>query len=227
MIAVGQHQVLQIRNALCWQSGLRVDADGSPWAYHPNGGQGLDDLANAVDLVRDPAGNLVVQGQPVYDTDGGLIFDGKDQPAPGYYVSPNALHDERYLIYDARRYADAHSVCFVVLPPELRHAGVHFGDVAIVVHQPTGRTCSGIFGDGGNHGKLTEASIALVRALGLPPSARYGGADAPDAVAVLAWPGTARPWPRTNEDVAAQAASLLIDWGGTAALLHAVRAGVE
>lgn len=219
-IAVGTRAISLVtgedqRDAWVWISRLRVCADGSARAYAPkdSGLSTLDNLDNAVDLVR-VAGELFVQkgdanGQPT-----------EAEPHPGYYLSPSALIDSSYPVADARRYADPEVVPYYVLPPELnaavtRGAPFRMGDVGLAIHDGNGKCCSFVFGDAGPHQKVGEGSAKLCTELGLSGNARNGGIDS-NSIAVIAWPNSAKPWSpaRPNEEVAQQAAELLAAWGG-------------
>ena len=117
-------KIFQARNIVAWtdssgagvffyESGLAIDADGSPRAYHPTDRLGLDSLSHAGHrrnwwaLVTDndePNGNPVVQGAA--------------DPAPGYFVSTTALYDRSNTnVRDPHRYVDAGKIPYVVLHP--------------------------------------------------------------------------------------------------------------
>src|SRR5215210_1871871 len=72
--------------AFFFVSGMTIDSDGAPRAYHKNGSPpGLDFLANAggpgnwFALVTDSSGNPIVQRA--------------SDPAPGFFVSMTAIED--------------------------------------------------------------------------------------------------------------------------------------
>src|ERR1035437_1947441 len=77
--------------AFFYESGMTIDADGAPNAYHPDN-TGLDDLANA--------------GSPenwqglAKNADGEPFVQGPDDPFPGYYVSATALSDRTKPVND-------------------------------------------------------------------------------------------------------------------------------
>ena len=188
-----------IRGALTWESGLAVDADGSPHAYHPNGG-GLDALGNAGHFGNWYGLACSQMGIPYVQL--------ADDPAPGFYVSTTALVDHARIASDPRRYVDSETVPYVVVPPELRNRGVHLGDVAVVSYG--GRNCAAVVADVGPHGHYGEGSCALAKALGLDPSPRHGGCA--HGVTWVIFCGSARGWPRTVEDFTAQATELYATW---------------
>lgn len=179
-----------------WTSGLAVDADGCPTAYGPAGTKPRDALANA--------------GHPgswwglACDAHGQPIVQGPDDPAPGYYVSTTALCDASKHASDPARYVDSAKVPYLSVPPDLLHAGVHKGDVALVSYRDV--TCAAIVADVGPHGKIGEGSIALAIALGLDGSPRHGGIGG--RVSVILWAGSTKGWPRTVESINEQVAGL-------------------
>ena len=85
-------------NAFFYESGMTIDADGAPNAYHPDN-TGIDDLANA--------------GAPgswqglAKNQDGEPFVQGPNDPFPGYYVSATALADRTMPVNDPARYIDA------------------------------------------------------------------------------------------------------------------------
>src|SRR5580704_6176725 len=80
-IPIGQ---LAGSRAFFYESGMTIDADGAPNAYHPDN-VGLDDLANAGTPGR-------WEGL-AKDADGEPFIQGPADPFPGYYVSATALSD--------------------------------------------------------------------------------------------------------------------------------------
>ncbi len=167
---------------------LDIDADGAYRAYHPDNRSGLDDLRNA-HTGSDWYGCVTRHGSPV--------IQGPDDPAPGFYVSATSLHlahddgsqrDET----DPRRYVDAESVPFIVVPPQIIRgvAGVVLGCKARITDTRTGRSVECVVADSGPRSKDGEASIAAAKALGINASALTGGEDDPVFLYEL-WPGIA------------------------------------
>jgi hypothetical protein len=160
---------------LHWSGGAAVCADGSPRAYKPPPGRGLDLLANA---YRDPrerpadpmapasgwVGVCTVDGKP----HGKPIVQGDGDPCPGYLVSPTAGHaDPSRPEGDPRRYHDAEATRYIVVPASMlrSHGGaLDLGDAATVSYR--GKTVDAIVGEVGP-GRC-EVSIAVARARGTP-----------------------------------------------------------
>lgn len=209
---VGGHRVHQARGGpVVFQSGLAVDVDGAPGAVHPEG-RGLDALANAGRPGR-WWGVATDTGEP----DGQPIVQGPQAPRPGFYVSTTSLQDVRFGRADPRRYVDATTVPYVVLPADrrlLRRLGVRLGDLAVVTAR--GRRgpvqVAAILADLGPKDQLGEGSVALARALGLPADPRRGGA--PRGVTTVIFPGSGAGRPLPLGTLRARAAAALARWGG-------------
>src|SRR5882724_3921588 len=151
-------------SAFFYEAGMAIDADGGYHAYNPDGKSGLDYLSNAGHpgnwwgLVTDngkPSGNPVIQT--------------KSDPAPGFYVSATSLEDPSLKARDPRRYVDAESINFFVLPGKLG-LGVKLGDFGVVIRPEKSDYDYAIYADIGPASKIGEASIALAAALGIPSS---------------------------------------------------------
>src|SRR6266511_1560327 len=177
-------------NGLHFVAGMQIDADGAPRAYHPPGAPGLDFLANAgkpghwFGIITDRAGNPVVQSPR--------------DPAPGFYVSPTSLQDPTRAVADPRRYVDASTIPYVVLPRLVRDRGrVRLGDFVAVRNRANGKIAYAIYADGGPAGKIGEGSIALAKALRIPSNPKHGGTDRKE-VAYVVFPGSGNKRPRTK-----------------------------
>lgn len=162
-------------DAFCYRTNMMTDYDGSPRAYHP---------ANRHDKKRNPNGKALDwtanAGKPgnwwgiVTDNgkkDGKPVVQGPNDPAPGFYVSPTSLGDHTKAAKDPRRYVDASTVPFIVLPRKAQHAkdrpnGAALGDFASVINLKNGKVVHAIFADSGPGEKLGEGSAALADALG-------------------------------------------------------------
>lgn len=198
---------LRGNTAFFYESGMTIDADGAPNAYHPDN-TGLDDLANAgtpgrwEGLAKDPDGEPYVQGP--------------DDPYPGYYISATALADRSKAPNDPARYVDASKIPFIVLPGGMaRQLGARPGDFAAVFNQRNGKSSYAIFGDVGPFDRIGEGSIALAENLGIRSDARNGGARR--GIVYLVFPGSGNGRPRTIDEINAEGAKLLQAWEGSIA----------
>ncbi len=185
-----------------YESGMTIDADGAPNAYHPDN-TGLDDLENAGSpghwqgLAKDG------QGEP--------YIQGPDDPFPGYYVSATALADRNKPVSDPTRYVDAARIPFVVLPGEMaRQLGARPGDFAVVFNPRNGQNSYAIFGDVGPRDRIGEGSMALAEKLGIRSDARNGGARR--GILYLVFPGSGNGRPRTIEEIEGESQRLLQEW---------------
>lgn len=188
-------------DAFFFVSGMTIDADGAPNAYHPDD-TGLDELANAGvpghwdGIITDAEGNPLVQGE--------------SDPFPGYYVSCTSLSDRTKKVSDPTRYVDASKIPYVVLPRDVADGGgAHLGDFAVVVNLANGKSSYAIFADIGTMG---EGSVALADNLGIWSNARQGGRR--DGILYLVFPGSGNRQPRALEEIQSETEKLLQDWGG-------------
>lgn len=191
--------------AFFFLSGITIDADGAPNAYHPDN-IGLDDLANAGS--PDHWDGIMTDGE------GNPLIQGPGDPYPGYYVSCTSLSDRTKPRNDPRRYVDASQIPYIVLPGSLaRQSGAQLGDFAVVVNLRNGKSAYAIFADVGT---LGEGSIALANNLGIWSDAREGGRRG--GILYLVFPGSGNRQPRAVEEIQTEAEKLLQDWGGVAKL---------
>ena len=188
--------------AFFYESGMTIDADGAPNAYHPDN-SGLDDLANAGSPGR-------WEGL-AKDADGNPIIQGENDPFPGYYVSATALADHSKASSDPARYVDASKIPFLVLPGGMaRQLGAHVGDFAVIFNQRNGKFSYAIFGDVGPFDRIGEGSMALAENLGVRSDARNGGTRR--GVLYLVFPGSGNGRPRTLEEINAEGEKLMEGW---------------
>ena len=188
--------------AFFYESGMTIDADGAPNAYHPDN-KGLDDLANAGTPGRWEGLAKDAEGEP--------FIQGPDDPFPGYYVSATALADRSKPANDPTRYVDASRIPFVVLPGGMaRQLGARPGDFAAVFNQRNGKSSFAIFGDIGPYDRIGEGSVALAENLGIRSDARNGGARR--GIEYLVFPGSGNGRPRTIEEINAEGQKLLQAW---------------
>jgi hypothetical protein len=149
-----------------FQKGMAIDADGCPRAYHPDN-TGLDDLKHGgyegnwwgIATQDGSAG-----GKPIIQKDG--------DPAPGHYVSATSLINSNYPIQDTRRYVDAASIPYFVLPERFLER-VKLGDLAWIYNTKNKKSCFAIFADVGPD--VGEGSIYLAGQIGVDNDPRYGG----------------------------------------------------
>ncbi len=200
------------KNGVAFKSGMSVDADGSPNAYNKQN-TGLDALGNA--------------GRPgkwwgiATDSHGKPFVQGPNDPSPGNYVSTTSLEDTRYPANDPRRYVDSEKIPFIAMAPQLRDQGLKLGDLVAVRNERTGKTVFAVVADVGPSDHLGEGSIKLAQELGINPDARHGGAGS--GVSYVAFPGTKKAWPMTNEQIQAEGRRLYDSYGGDAQLASATR----
>ena len=198
-IPIGQ---LPGTSAFFYESGMTIDADGAPNAYHPDN-TGLDDLKNA---GAPGSWEGLAKG-----ADGEPIIQGPNDPFPGYYISATALADRSKPFNDPGRYVDASKIPFVVLPGGMaRQLGARPGDFAAVFNQRNGMSSYAIFGDVGPYDRIGEGSVALAENLGIRSDARNGGARG--GIVFLVFPGSGNGKPRTIEEINSAGQKLLQSW---------------
>jgi hypothetical protein len=164
-------------DVLIFESGLAIDADGSPHAYHPDGFSGLDALGNA-----GAPGNWFGLA---CDDHGQPFIQGPNDPAPGFYISQTALENPGFAANDPRRFIDSEKVPYIVLPMGLPHAP-RLGAQALVINLRNGLQCAARYADVGPRHQIGEGSIALAKALSIPESPLNGGAA--DGILTLVFP---------------------------------------
>jgi hypothetical protein len=191
-----------------YESGMTIDADGAPNAYHPDN-TGLDDLKNA-----GAPGNWEGLAK---DRDGEPYVQGPDDPFPGYYVSATALADRSKPVNDPTRYVDASKIPFIVLPgATARQFGARPGDFAVVLNLGNGKSSYAIFGDVGPYDRIGEGSVALAENLGIRSDARNGGARG--GILYVVFPGSGNGQPRSIEEINSETEKLVQEWGGMSQL---------
>jgi Fungal chitosanase of glycosyl hydrolase group 75 len=153
---------------VAFRSGIKIDADGAPDAYHP-AGKGRDFLGNA-----GKPGNWWALVTDNGQKDGTPIVQGPNEPAPGYFVSTTALQDKMRARTDPRRYVDSATVPYISLPGGFGH-GMTLGDLAAVYNERNRQLSFAIFADVGPRNSIGEGSIALAAALGVNADPRHGG----------------------------------------------------
>jgi len=196
----------KIGDAVLFQSGMYVDADGAPNAYGPHN-RGLDFTANAVRGGRFLSVATHPDGKPVIQRSGRF---------KGFYVSTTSLHNAAGNPTAPGTYVDARKIPYIVLPPEFtQQFGVALGDLAMVTNRKNGKSSFAIFADVGPHGKIGEGSVALARALGLNDDPRYGGTGN-SSIAYLVFPksGLGPGRLRSEKEIKTSGFSAFRRWGG-------------
>jgi hypothetical protein len=191
-----------------FRAGMAIDADGSPHAYHPDDDPGLDDLANA-----GHPGDWWALVTDTGDSDGDPVVQGAKDPAPGFYISTTTLEDRKKDRKDPKRYVNAETIPFFVLPGNKRF-GAKLGDFGFVVNSTNGKSCGCVFADTGPVDEVGEGSIALAKALGLNANPKNGGAD--DGLAYIIFPDSGAGWPLSADEIGKKATKLFENWGGMA-----------
>lgn len=200
---VGEVPIWQLpeTDVFFFTSGMMIDADGAPNAYHLDD-SGLDELANAGSpthwdgIVTDQRGNPLIQQE--------------GDPFPGFYISCTSLVDKNKEISDTGRYVDATNIPYVALPEDIaERGGAHLGDFAFVVNLHNGKSSFAIYADIGSVG---EGSVALAAALGISSNARHGGES--DGVLYVFFPGSGNMKPRSIGEIQSEGERLLSDSAG-------------
>jgi hypothetical protein len=228
---------LKDSDAVFYESGLAIDADGAPNAYHPSGSPpGLDSLA-AAGYPRS-CSVLVCTGHS--PTGGHTYAKTSSGPFDGFFVSMSTLMDERtnehgkplHATTDYRRYVDSTVVPYIAVAaramrPFKLQRGISSsnrpGELAYVVNLQNGKASPAIFADVGTNNTLGEGSMALAKALGLSErqqSPTHGGVA--EGILTIIFPGTAGdpPWPRDASEMANEANKQFDAWGGLDRVKH-------
>jgi hypothetical protein len=204
-------------HAFLFESGLAVDADGAFRAYHPNNHLGLDSIEHA-GRPGDWWALATDTGKP----SGRPVLQGKDDPAPGYYVSMTSLFDDNIADeHNPRRFVDAATVPYVVLPPKgFKHAKL--GDFAMVVNLGNHKMSGAIVADeSASDLPMGEGSIALANTLGINSNPRTGGIE--HGIAYVIYPGSGNQSPRSTREITHISSARFREWGGLTALNRCLR----
>lgn len=189
-LEIGKTQIWKdtVNNTFFFTAGMNIDADGSPRAYHPVSDSGSDNLANA--------GKKGNWWGIITNEKGEPILQGKDDPAPGFYVSCTSLQDAQKKISDPLRYVNSDSIPYIVLPNNaVLLAEIKMGDIAFVKNLRNGRSSFAICTDVGSKDKIGEGSIALADSLGINASPRTGGVR--DSILYIVFPASGNAQPKT------------------------------
>lgn len=194
--------------AFVFESGLAVDADGAFRAYHPNNALALDSIEHA-----GHPGDWWALATDTGKPSGHPVLQDKNDPAPGYYVSMTSLFDANISNeHNPRRFVDAATVPYVVLPPTgFKYAKL--GDFAMVVNLRNHKMSGAIVADESAPDlPMGEGSIALAKALGINSNPRRGGVE--HGVVYVIYPDTGNGTPRTREEIESNSRRKLENWGG-------------
>jgi hypothetical protein len=191
-----------------FETGMMIDVDGAPHAYHPDGKSGLDITANA----GGPGnwfGVITDNGQP----NGNPIVQTSADPAPGFYVSYTSLYDSTKKKNNPLRYVDSETIPYISIPSQLTGiAGIKLGDFATVLNTKNQKLQHAIVADLGPRNRIGDGSIALAKALEVNSNARNGGAI--DGIVYKIFPGSGTGWPKTLDEINSEGERLLKAWGG-------------
>ena len=204
------------KNGFYFTSGMTIDADGSPRAFHPISKKGLDDASHA-GHTGNWWGILTDNG----DTNGKPLIQGPNDPAPGYYISTTGIQDLSKGENDPRRYADAEKVPYVVLSGTAKqNFDSVLGDYAVVYNKANRKVSFAMFGDDWPDLKIGEASVAVAKELGINADAREGGVENASVVYLIFPNSRTTPWTSDEpvETMRAEAQKQFEAWGGLAQL---------
>lgn len=194
-------------NAVFFETGMKIDVDGSPHAYNPQN-TGLDDLKNA-----GKKGNWWGIATNNDKPDGEPVIQSDTDAAPGYYVSTTSLIDKTKNFKDPKRYVDAEKIPYFVLPPEVMNADdIIIGDIALIYNRKNDSLSFAIFADVGPIDKIGEGSVALANKLHIASDARVGGTD--KGIIYLIFPHSGNRKPKTVAEINDIGVRLFKDWGG-------------
>lgn len=162
-----------------------VCADGAPDAYGPNN-SGTDWTENAGypgnwwGIVTDKNGKPVIQ-----------IPDFIGHPKPGMYVSCTCYGHSEFPPYDCRHWVDANTVCYSVIPSNVRSAisPKFMGCRSEVYDKKTHKILDLVCAEVGPSSHLGEMSIAACQFFGLPSDPRAGGSSDKKRFRYRFWPG--------------------------------------
>jgi hypothetical protein len=151
----------------------------------------------------------IIQGQTVLKTGTALFWWGGMQ-IDGDGTGGNAQGDPDFqaqttLTHADGSYLDSETEAFGVVPRQIIEgvSGIVMGCQGFAINASTGMMSQFVVGDEGPSNKLSEGSIALANALGVPSSPTTGGTDAQDILWMI-WPG--KPATVNGKSYALQAA---------------------
>jgi hypothetical protein len=205
IVSIGYARVFKYGNSIVFKAGMQIDADGSPHAYNPVSSKGLDALANA-----GHPGNWWGIATDTGRASGKPVIQSSSDPAPGFYVSTTAYENPGFSETDPRRYVDAESVPFIVLPSRFG-LGLKLGDLCFCFNTATDDNAFGIYADIGPSNQIGEASMAMAGELKANSDPRRGGVAG--GIVYVVFPGTSIGSSNPQE-FNPKAAELVHAWGG-------------
>lgn len=143
---------------------------------------------------------------------GNPVIQGSSDPAPGFYISTTSLEDFLVDREDPRRYVNAESINFFVLPGKLG-LGAKLGDLGVIIRPDQSDYDYAVYADVGPASKIGEASIALADSLGIPSSPKSGGIA--HGIIYIVFPGSGQGWPLSQAEIDQYAATVFAQWGGS------------
>jgi peptidoglycan hydrolase-like protein with peptidoglycan-binding domain len=198
--------------AVFFTSRMHIDADGCPQAYGPDN-SGIEDNRNAQQSDGSFSPDVIV-----LNGNGHPVRQGPNDPAPGFFISMTALSDPDRQTRDPRKWVNALTVPYIVLPGG-GVGGAQAGDAALVIDRHTGTQVKAIVGDIGPRDETGEGSMFLAgRITGMsvdqiteqeartPESfinPRSGGTEE-HRFRYIAFPGTRMRWPKTVAEIEAR-----------------------
>jgi len=201
--------------AVLFRGGFTVKADGAPHAYHFDDGRGLAKLAHA--------GHVGNWWGLVTDTgkrSGKPVVQGRDDPAPGYFVSPTGLFDPVYEKSDPRRYIDAAKIPYITLPSNSirtqefwRARGITYGDFAMIYDARRDRLRGAIFADAGPDNALGQGSRHLAEQFELETGPRSAKVHDQRFIYLL-FPRSGDGSRKTTKEIKQHTDDLFLEWGG-------------
>jgi hypothetical protein len=223
---------------VAFSSGLNVNADGAPNAYHRVLGAatrdpGLLHICNGVAVLERGANGRMVNRYSDFSVPGTSarckadVFALQERGFPACESGEclRIFGDPAFEATDPRRYLDARSVPHFVLPggesgPFGTEHGIRLGDLALIAQG--GRGVFAVFGDAGPADKLGEASPAVItRLAGAPDMTSRLPRAIPSGVTTLVLPGSradlAEMPPRSARVIAEAGQRALASAGGLAA----------
>jgi hypothetical protein len=213
---------------------MQIDADGSPWGYHPS--DKSEALKQNSTMSYDWSENLNsrdrhgIQGQDGYG------------PATNYIVSGTTLENENEpSTKSTNRYINAADIPYFVLPSSLPlplgsappgEVSKHVGCLGYIVDLETGHASGAIFADIGP--RVGEASIKLALRLGRNPQypkvTQFPPSLWPKVSAIdskrffyLIFPNQRKTAPLKVDDIEDSARALFSAWGGWTMLAAALK----